>query len=159
MTPKSKANWGVRKERNAAELNALCDGFFAALVVPREWKFERWDLAREPNGNLVSVGKIYMDKRTQGMKLMHYRVAFTTYSERGLVLERSIKDYGKYAYRCVTSNLTINELNEYIKEHYEQLDKATEANDEQDDGLQSFRDRFGAGVAEKATHQPPEWGD
>ena len=156
MDAQSKSKWGVRKDRTPEELNALCNESFKNLVVPAEWKFEAWDICEtSPNPSkegdntaqeqvILSVGKIYLDTRTRGIDVKRYRVYFHTYSERMGLVERAVKDYGKFAYRCLINNQTVEKLNEFIRnlpfkpptaEHDQVYDK--------NDGLQHFRDRFG----------------
>jgi len=115
---KSKGTWGIRTERSDEELNRLCSEFFAALIVPEDWKFLTWDLAKEPNGAILSVGKVFRDMRTKGIDMMDYKILFLTYSERGAICEKSLLDFGKFKKTCVVSNKTIEVINEYIKENY-----------------------------------------
>ena len=118
MPAKSKGKWGIRTERTDEELNRICNEFFAALTVPEDWKFLTWDLAKEPNGAIISVGKVFRDMRTRGIDMMDYKVVFLTYSERGAICEKQIIDFGKFKRTCVISNKTIEGINEYIKQHY-----------------------------------------
>jgi len=155
---KSKGSWGQRSPRTGSELNVICSEFFEKLVVPEEWKFMQWQnvIDKEmispanPNGTLISVGKIYRDMRTSGIDLMHYRVCFLTFPERGGICEKSIIDFGKFKYHTVVTNKTIEKLNEWIEEHYnkepltpegEQEKKETQENNNSD-GLQHFRDIY-----------------
>jgi hypothetical protein len=155
--PKAKGTWGKRDPRTASELNVICKEFFEKLVVPEEWKFMRWQNVIDkqmisianPNGTLISVGKVYRDMRTSGIDLMEYRVCFLTFSERGGICEKSIVDYGKFKYHTIVTNKTIDKLNAWISDHYKELPLTPSADGEQenkendpDDGLQHFRDRY-----------------
>lgn len=154
--PRSKGTWGREEAKTAEELNRLCNEFFDNLVVPQEWKWMAWDNAIDPQLGLISVGKAFRDMRTSGIDLMHYRVYFSTFSQRGGVCERSILDFGKFAYKSVDHGIfKIEELNAFIANRYNELtstssvtastvsgDKKEQPNDNSD-GLQHFRDRFG----------------
>ena len=153
--PKRKGTWGQRSPRTGSELNVICTEFFDKLIVPDHWKFMEWKniIDKEmksqanPNGTLISVGKIYRDMQTSGIDLMHYRVCFLTFPERGGICEKSIVDFGKFKHHTVVTNKTIVKLNEWIEEHYNKEPIVTEGEHDQendkDDGLQHFRDRFG----------------
>ena len=154
---KAKGTWGQRSPRTGSELNIICTEFFEKLVVPEHWKFMQWQnvIDKEmisqanPNGTLISVGKIYRDMRTSGIDLMHYRVCFLTFPERGGICEKQIIDFGKFKYHTVVTNKTIEKLNEWIAEHYKEPPVSSNDSEQEnpvndkDDGLQHFRDRFG----------------
>jgi len=153
--PKAKGTWGKRDPRTASELNVICKEYFEKLVVPEEWKFMRWQNVIDkqmisianPNGTLISVGKVYRDMRTSGIDLMEYRVCFLTFSERGGICEKSIVDFGKFKYHTVCTNKTIEKLNSWILEHYKELlapkGEQEIKEDDSNDGLQHLRDRYG----------------
>ena len=155
--PKSKGTWGMRDPRTGSELNVICSDFFEKLVVPEEWKFMKWQnvidkqmiSVANPNGTLLSVGKVYRDMRTSGIDLMHYRVCFLTFSERGGICEKSIIDFGKFKYHDIVDNKTVEKLNVWIADHFNELkpiipegEKENPINDNSD-GLQHIRDRYG----------------
>jgi len=157
--PKRKGTWGQRSPRTGSELNIICTEFFDKLIVPEHWKFMKWANVIDklmisqanPNGTLLSVGKIYRDMRTSGINLMHYRVCFLTFSERGGICEKAIIDFGKFKYHTVVTNKTIDQLNVWIADHYNKEFPTPSADgvqemkaDDKDDGLQHFRDRYGA---------------
>ena len=157
--PKRKGTWGQRSPRTGSELNIICTEFFDKLIVPEHWKFMKWANVIDklmisqanPNGTLLSVGKIYRDMRTSGINLMHYRVCFLTFSERGGICEKAIIDFGKFKYHTVVTNKTIDQLNVWIADHYNKEFPTPSAYgvqemkaDDKDDGLQHFRDRYGA---------------
>lgn len=162
MSAKSKGTWGVRQPRSDEELNQLYKAFFVALVVPEDWKFSVWDLAKDADGTILSIGRVYRDMRTKGLDLKDYKVLFLTFSERGAICEKSYKDYGKYAYKCVTSNLTIEKLNQFIEANYHEIEPSADKSAEQfattapdeGDGLQHFRDRFATRVAGETADKP-----
>lgn len=152
MNARSRSRWGERLQRTDAELDALCKAFFDALVVPPDWRMMKWDIARQHNGDILSVGKVFRDMRTKGLELMHYRVAFLTYSENGLICEKQMIDFGKYKYLTVISNKKIEQINEFIAEKYTSPPATSPREDgkreespavDPNDGLQHFRDRFG----------------
>lgn len=126
---KQRFNYFKSKERTNEELNAICTAFFEALVVPLEWRFMSWvpivDEVPMPGGTteqkVISVGKVFRDQRTSGIDLMHYKVVFFTFSERGGLVEKKMIDFGKCKYHCITQNLTIEKLNFYIEENYRVL--------------------------------------
>lgn len=112
-------NRTIVPDRTAAELDKICTEFFASLKVPEEWKFIKWDVVTDPTENtILSVGKVFRNMRTSGQALMHYKVAFITYPERGAICECAITDFGKYKYNTVITNKTIDELNEYVQRTY-----------------------------------------
>ncbi len=169
---KSKGTWGRRVDRSKKELNVMCGAFFDGLQVPNEWKLIKWDKTEEPPPiGITSIGIIFMDTRTRGIDIMHYRVMFHTFSERGGVCEKSMKDFGKYAYKSVDHGIfTVEKLNEFIHDRYFELTTPPNAmghaplsenelhaplsenelhaplseNElhDKDDGLQHFRDKF-----------------
>lgn len=148
--PKSKSKWGIRHERSDEEINKICSEFFASLEVPKEWNFMGWDVVRQADGTTLSAGKVFRDMRTSGIGLMDYKVVFLVFSERGAICEKSIIDFGKHLKKCVISNQTIEKLNLFIKSNYSEIidtDKTTAEENDGDDGLQSFRDRFGNNMA------------
>lgn len=124
--PKSKGTWGREPYKTDAELNAICTEFFNQMKVPKEWQFKGYDRCFDegiktelhPTGTITSIGARFLDTRTKGIDLKQYRVAFLTFSCRAGILEKTFIDYGKPAYNCVVSNLTVEKLNEYIKENY-----------------------------------------
>ena len=136
---KSKGTWGIRVDRSRQELNAICGAFFDGLQVPKEWKIVRWDKTMDlspcplsrgegnetehaPSLQITSIGIIFMDTRTRGIDIMHYRVSFHTYSERGCIVEKAMVDYGKSKYTCMGHGIyTVDELNEFIHERYFEL--------------------------------------
>ena len=121
--PKSKGTWGRRVDRSRQELNAICGAFFDGLQVPKEWKIMRWDKTEDPPPiGITSIGIIFMDTRTRGIDIMHYRVMFHTFSERGGVCEKSMTDFGKYKYLSVDHGVfTVEKLNEFLHERYFEL--------------------------------------
>lgn len=144
--PRSKGTWGKEEAKTAEELNRLCNEFFDNLVVPPEWKFMGWDPCID-NGLVLSVGRAFRDMRTSGIDLMHYRVWFNSFSTRGGVCSRSIIDFGKFKYHSEVGNKTVEKLNEWIAERYNELKPLTpegeqEQPNDNSDGLQHFRDRF-----------------
>lgn len=95
----------------------LSETFFKKLVVPDNWTCKgNNDIPY--NGEIISYGKVYQDKLTSGLDLKIYKVVFLVFSEMGAICEKTILDYGKYKYHCVSSNKTIEQINEYIAEHY-----------------------------------------
>ena len=152
---RSKGTWGREEAKSAEELNRLCNEFFEKLVVPEDWKFLGWSNAYDnplqgdtQNVVLLSVGKIFKDMRTNGINLKVYRIWFNSFSTRGGLLSKTIIDYGKFNYHSEVSNKTVEQLNEWIAEHYNELPLAPEGELEDQvydkgDGLQHFRDRFG----------------
>ncbi len=149
--PRSKGTWGREEAKTAEELNRLCNEFFEKLEVPPDWKCMGWSNAVDPQLGLLSVGKIFRDKRTSGVDLMHYRVCFFTFSQRGGIVEKSIVDFGKHKYKSVDHGIfTIEKLNKYIADHYtlppthlvEELGEQKGILNDNSDGLQHFRDRF-----------------
>lgn len=141
--PRSKGTWGKEDPKSAEELNRLCNEFFEKLVVPHEWKWIGWDNALDrESGVLYSVGKAFRDMRTSGIDLMHYRVYFNSFSTRGGVCSRTIVDFGKFAYKSEISNMTVEKLNNWIAEQYNELKPKEYDENDQNDGLQHFRDRF-----------------
>lgn len=145
---KSKGTWGRTEPKTAAELNLLCNEFFEKLVVPPDWKFMKWSNAIDPTLGLISVGKAFRDMRTSGIDLMHYRIYFSTFSQHGGVCEISIVTFGKYAHKSVGHGIfKIEELNKFIAERYNELPDLSvdplQGDNDKEDGLQHFRDRFG----------------
>ena len=146
--PRSKGTWGREEQKSSEELNRLCNEFFNSLVVPPEWKDMGWNNAIDPQLGLISVGKVFRYTRTSGINLMHYRIYFSTFSQRGGLVEISMKDFGKYAYKAIGHGIfKIDELNIFIAERYNEIKKEPKSEppqpDSTNDGLQHFRDRFG----------------
>lgn len=87
------------------------------MQVPATWKLEGFDtctLSDDPQSEVQSVGAVYMDKSTSGINLKRYRLYWHRYTERYGLVERSIKDFGKFAYNCMLSNKTQVQMNEYL---------------------------------------------
>lgn len=143
-TAKSKVTWGREAAKTGEELNRLCNDFFEKLVVPPEWRNMGWSNALDAStGILYSVGKAFRDMRTSGINLMHYRVYFNSFSCKGGICSKSIVDFGKFKYHSEVSNKTVEQLNDFIAEHYNVLvtesdDTENEINEE--DGLSRFRE-------------------
>ena len=97
--PASKSKWGVRKERTPAELNQLCHEALNGLKVPKEWQFKKYDPCIDTNGTVISVGAVFLDKRTSGINIKYYRVFFHTWSERLGIVENYFIDFGDRANR------------------------------------------------------------
>jgi hypothetical protein len=161
---RSKGTWGREEQKSPEELNRICRDFFEKLIVPKEWKDMGWsnifDLPPTPsegggesaqNRLLLSVGKLFRDMRTSGVNLMHYRIFFNSFSQKGGVCSKTIIDFGKFKYNCLLNNKSIDKLNEWIdgtfKEikttDFESTTDETKSNVDETDGLQHFRDRFG----------------
>lgn len=158
--PRSKGTWGKEEAKTAEELNRLCNDFFEKLVVPLEWNCMGWANVFDPQHGLLSVGKKFRDMRTSGIDMMEYRVCFFTFSQRGGVVKKSIIDFGKYDYKSVDHGVfTVDKLNEFIKSRYNELEEKDsnpsaalvplQGDIDENDGLQSFRDRFGNRMADK----------
>lgn len=96
-------------------------GAFAALQLPETWKLEGYDTVLfdtdEPEKGPQSIGAIYIDKNTTGMQLKRYRVFYHTPTEHLGIVEKTIIDFGKHAYTCLTSNKSIKQLNEFIEQY------------------------------------------
>lgn len=109
-----------RPQRSIEELNKICGDAFRALKIPEHWKFKEYervalDTEAEPEDmEIQSIAAVFVDKRTSGINLKHYRLNFHTYSERLSLTEVTYPDYGKTAYCCLTSNKVPEQLNEYI---------------------------------------------
>ena len=93
-------------------------GAIAALRLPTTWKLEGYDTTRlhaDPESDLQSVGAIYTDTDTRGIEMKRYKIVYHVFSERLAVVEKSIIDFGKYKYSCLTSNCTIEQMNNYLE--------------------------------------------
>ena len=112
-----------RPQRSAQELNKICGDSFRAVKVPDYWKFKEYDrVPLDPNVEpeeieIQAIAAVFIDKRTIGLNLKHYRLNFHTYSERLSLVQISFPDYGKTAYSCLISNKTPEQLNEYIADN------------------------------------------
>lgn len=122
--PASKGKWGVRKDRTPEELNQLCNASFSGLKTPCEWEFKKYDTCAD-EGVIISVGAIFLDKRTSGINIKHYRVFFHTWSERLGIVEHYYEDFGRNAMTCLCSNKTVEDMNKYIHLHFWELKKET----------------------------------
>lgn len=109
-----------RPQRSIEELNKICGAAFRAVKVPEHWKFKEYDripldAGAEPEDmEIQAIAAVFIDKRTSGLNLKHYRINFHTYSERLSITEVTFKDYGKNAYNCLINNKASEQLNEYI---------------------------------------------
>jgi len=122
--PKSRGTWGRQKERTSEQMNEICGAFFGALKLPRQWKSQGWNRTEEPPPiGITSIGHLFRDMRTSGMELKEYRICFLSFSERGSIVEKSIKDFGKPDYKCIVKNLTVDKLNDFILKNYFNLDR------------------------------------
>jgi hypothetical protein len=125
---RSARTWGKRKELTEQELEAECAKFFGRLVVPPEWKFKGFDRAPDKSTgvDVISVGAIYLDKRTSGYNIKHYRVWLNLYSLNGGIVEKKLVEVGnrmKEVKTCVVMNKPVEMLNEYIYENYHRLEQ------------------------------------
>lgn len=126
---KSRASWGREPYKTDEELNQLCTDFFSQVVLPAGWQFKGFDKCFDsgictelhPEGTITSIGAVYMDSRTRGQELKHYKVLFLTFSCRGAICEKYFIDYGKQVYKCVVSNKTAEQLSVFINENYKEI--------------------------------------
>lgn len=151
----SKGTWGREAAKSPEELSRLAVEFFSLLKLPLEWKFERYDRAEERNadGQLIihSIGALFTDTRTRGLDIKRYRVCFHTWSGRGVIVEKSMIDFGEYKKECIISNKTAEKLNEFIDDNFTSPPAplpGERGEVDPDDGLQHFRDRFADRVAD-----------
>src|ERR1035437_4316920 len=96
-----------RPERTDADLNRICGNAFRALKIPAHWKFKEYDrirLTEDATSEIQSIAAIFVDTKTHGFDLKHYRVTFHTYSERLSIVEVSFKDFGKPFHTCKACN-------------------------------------------------------
>ena len=109
-----------RPQRSVEELNKICGDAFRSVKVPEHWKFKEYDRvpldteAEPEDMEIQAIAAIFIDKRTSGLNLKHYRLNFHTYSERLSICEVRFTDYGKKAYSCLIDNKNPEQLNEYI---------------------------------------------
>ena len=125
--PASKSKWGVRKERTPAELNQLCYEALNGLKLPKEWEFQKYDWCVDDNGTVLSVGAVFLDKRTSGVNIKYYRIFFHTWSERLGIVENYFIDFGDRANRCLVSNKTVEDMNVYIYDHFNEIKTGKDA--------------------------------
>lgn len=124
-TPKARGAWGRRQEYTEAELEAECTKFFGRLVVPPEWKkLKGYDRVRDGDA-VISVGAVYLDTRTKGFGITHYRIFLNIYSLMGGIVQKKTDGRQKVVDRkiCVLSNKTVEALNEFIASEYHRLDR------------------------------------
>jgi hypothetical protein len=126
MDAKSRNTWGKRQELTEPELEAECDKFFGALVVPKEWKHKGYDRCLDGE-TVVSVGAIYLDTRTRNFNVRFYRVFLNIYSLMGGMVVKSPKQLNNGSQgeqrRCVISNKKVEALNEFIYDEYHRLER------------------------------------
>ncbi len=95
---------------------------FSSLRLPYTWKLEGYDTVRlhpDSESELQSIGAIYIDMSTQGINLKRYRIAYHVYSKHLSIAEKSIVDFGKFKYTCLTSNKTAEQLSDFIQQQNE----------------------------------------
>ena len=79
--------------------------FFDKLQIPVHWKY----VGRNDVPN--SIGGVFDDSTTRTI----YRVFYNIDSERGGIVERKRSDGGKPVYKCLISNKTTDNINEFIR--------------------------------------------
>jgi len=96
--------------------------FFAALVVPDNWKCRgKHDLIElTPEGKewTVSRGIVFRDIKTSGFGVKDYKIVIISASGKGAICEKTIDEERKPHYKCVIMNKTVQEINKYIEQHY-----------------------------------------
>ncbi len=108
-----------KPERTVEDLNRICGESFAALKIPYGWKFKeyvRTRLKEDETSEIQSITGIYVNTRTSGFELKHYRINFHTYSELMSIVEVTFKDFGKPNYVFLVGNRTPGQLNEKLAE-------------------------------------------
>lgn len=107
--------------RTPDELRKYAHAAIAALQLPPSWKLQGTDTVRvdssDPDSEIICIGAVYTDTATMNMNLKRYRIFYNTHSEHLGIVEKSIIDFGKFAYNCLTSNKTIKQMNEFIAEY------------------------------------------
>jgi len=103
--------------RTADELNKLYKDALSSLQLPASWKLEGYNTLRlttEPDSEIQSVGALFLDTNTRGIEVKRYRLYFHTYTERLGLVEKSVVDFGKFAYKCLVNNRTVEQMNQYL---------------------------------------------
>jgi hypothetical protein len=120
----SKASWGREAHKTIQQLEDEARVFFDSLKVPPEWKFLKPDRAQWGN-EIYSVGAVFLDTRTRGFDVKRYRVFICSTSGKGGICEIAVdRKTGKYSLSCLISNKTAEQLNEFIKDNFLNLDKS-----------------------------------
>ena len=136
--PASHRTYGREQPKTDAEKNKTVNRFFDALKAPESWKFLGWRRVSEPeSGRLLSVGAVFSGQRVRGQEQKDYLVCFVTAPERGAVCEKTLTASGDAKYTTVVSNLTVEKMNEFIKERYEGAGSSDSGN--ADGGLDALR--------------------
>jgi hypothetical protein len=124
MEAKARGAWGKRQELTDAEIEVECKKFFGALVVPPKWRRKGIDRCVD-NGEITSVGIVYLDTRTKGFNVKHYRVWLNIYSLNGGIVEKTtdLRHSPPDRKTCVLMNKTIEAVNEYIYNEYHRIER------------------------------------
>lgn len=110
-----------------ADIHEKANQSFASLTLPPTWKCEGYNTIREDvtdaESNIISIGAIFSDKSTHGIHYKKYRVFYHVPTEKLGLVEKSIRDIGKHDHKCLVSNRTVVQMNDYLQElqHQRQL--------------------------------------
>jgi hypothetical protein len=76
----------------------------------------RYDKITDADGETVlSAGAVFLDTRTSGLEIIHYRIAhLVDTKEKGVLVKKYKIDWGKDARICLLMNHTPEQINEYI---------------------------------------------
>jgi hypothetical protein len=90
--------------------------FIKRLQPPPHFKFLRYDKITDADGETVlSAGAVFLDTRTSGLEIIHYRIAhLVDTKEKGVLVKKYKIDWGKDARICLLMNHTPEQINEYI---------------------------------------------
>lgn len=105
--------------QSGEELRHKALSVLSSLQLPPTWRLEGYDSVRlttDHESDIQSIGAIYTDMSTSGIKLKKYRICYHVTSEHLSIAEKTIIDYGKFSFSCLTSNNTVVQMNQYITE-------------------------------------------
>lgn len=119
-TAKSKRTWGKSEVVSEQEQYARFVDFMKRLVLPSGFKLLRYDVIKSPDEQTVySAGAVYLDTRTSGLDIKHYRIAhLVDTKEKGVLVKKYLVDWGEDARICLLMNHTPEQISEYVNLHF-----------------------------------------
>lgn len=117
-TAKSKRTWGKSEVVSEQEQYARFVDFMKRLVLPSGFKLLRYDKICDGE-RVLSAGAVYLDTRTSGLDIKHYRIAhLVDTKEKGVLVKKYLVDWGKDARICLLMNHTPEQISEYVNLHF-----------------------------------------
>ena len=116
MGAKSSRTWGKSEVLSEQQQYERFLKFMERLVLPTAFKRLGLDTVKSNDGEIVySAGAVYLDTRTSGLGITHYRIAHLVDTrEKGVLVKKYLEDWGKEKRICLLMNNTPEQISDYI---------------------------------------------